>query len=42
MAVAQPRAKEADLLSACHAMSRTKGRNGTLGQDASAMPLSPG
>src|SRR5687768_12253655 len=38
MAVAQPRAKDADLLSACQARRRTNGRNGTVAPHAIDMP----
>src|SRR5680860_1841200 len=38
MAVAQPSANEADLLSACQARIRTNGRNGTLAVEQSTCP----
>src|ERR671910_2497972 len=42
MAVAQPSANEADLLSACQARSSTKGRNGTTAGQAIDVPRGSG
>src|SRR5574338_816186 len=41
IAVAHPSANDADLLTACHASSRTTGRNGTSGNQASDVPMPP-